>query len=180
MAVIKLMQHFAVEVADSVLSIAWYRDVLRFKLTEQHHANEVSGIPVELAFLRLGAVNHELVILHNPCKSYTPKLSLPEQDLDGPPMFHHFAFECDSRSDWLELEAQLRARGDVQFVRGPVLHSWVDPRGDGSWGGNEAFYILDPDGHRIEIFCNLATIEPDGMHRNADGMRMEGTKTVEM
>ena len=95
-------------------------------------------------------------------------------------MFHHFAFECDSRSDWLRLEAQLRARGDVQFVRGPVLHSWVDPRGDGSWGENEAFYILDPDGHRIEIFCNLATIEPDGTHRNADGMRMEGTKTVEM
>ena len=156
------MQHFVVEVADTELSIAWYRDVLRFKLTEQHHANEVSGIPVELAFLRLGAVNHELVILHNPCKSYTPKVSLPEQDLDGPPMFHHFAFECDSRSDWLKLEAQLRARGD------------------GSWGGNEAFYILDPDGHRIEIFCNLATIEPDGTHRNADGMRMEGTKTVEM
>ena len=50
MAVIKLMQHFVVEVADTELSIAWYRDVLRFKLTEQHHANEVSGIPVELAF----------------------------------------------------------------------------------------------------------------------------------
>ena len=180
MALIKRMQHFAVEVADTERSIAWYRDVLGFKLTEQHHANEVSGIPVELAFLRLGDVHHELVIVHNPCKSYTPKVSLPEQDLKGPPMFHHFAFECDRRSDWLELEAQLRARGDVQFVRGPVLHSWVNPRGDGSWGENEAFYILDPDGHRIEIFCNLATIEPDGTHRNADGMRMEGTKTVEM
>ena len=162
MAVIELMQHFAVEVADTELSIAWYRDVLRFKLTEQHHANEVSGIPVELAFLRLGDVHHELVIVHNPRKSYTPKVSLPEQDLDGPPMFHYFAFECDSRSDWLELEAQLRARGD------------------GSRGENEAFYILDPDEHRIEIFCNLAAIEPVGTHRNADGMRMEGTKTVEM
>ena len=53
MALIKRMQHFAVEVADTERSIAWYRDVLGFKLTEQHHANEVSGIPVELAFCGL-------------------------------------------------------------------------------------------------------------------------------
>ena len=78
MALIKRMQHFAVEVADAEPSITWYRDVLGFKLTEQHNANEVSGIPVELAFLRLGDVHHELVIVHNPCKSYTPKVSLPE------------------------------------------------------------------------------------------------------
>ena len=53
-------------------------------------------------------------------------------------------------------------------------------RGDGSWGENEAVYILDPDGHRIELFCNLATIDPDGVHRNADGVRMEGTHTDEL
>lgn len=180
MPLIKRMQHFAVEVADSDVSIAWYREVLGFKLTERHGAYEVDKIPVELAFMRLNEVHHELVIVHNPAKEYTPKPSLPEDDLVGPPMFHHFAFECDNRDDWVQLEAELRARGDVRFVRGPVLHSWVDPRGDGSWGENEAFYILDPDGHRIEIFCNLATIDPDGTHRNGEGVRMEGTKTVEL
>jgi catechol 2,3-dioxygenase-like lactoylglutathione lyase family enzyme len=180
MPLIKRMQHFAVEVSDPDRAINWYREVLGFKLTERHPAYEVDAIPVELAFLRLGAVHHELVIVHNPSKKYAPKPSLPEDDLEGPPMFHHFAFECDSRADWLAMEAQLRARGDVRFVRGPVLHSWVDPRGDGSWGENEAFYILDPDGHRIEIFCNLATIDPDGTHRNGEGVRQEGTKTVEM
>ena len=50
MALIKRMQHFAVEVADAEPSITWYRDVLGFKLTEQQHAIEVSGISLELAF----------------------------------------------------------------------------------------------------------------------------------
>lgn len=174
------MQHFAVEVADTDRSIAWYREVLGFKLTERHAAHEVAAIPVELTFMRLGDIHHELVLVHNPAKAYRLKPSRPEDDLDGPPMFHHFAFQVDDRDEWVQLEAELRARGDVTFVRGPVVHSWVDPRGDGSWGENEAFYILDPDGHRIEIFCNLATIDPDGTHRNGAGVRMEGTTTAEM
>lgn len=174
------MQHFAVEVSDMERSIAWYREVLGFRLTERHAAHEVAGIPVALTFLRLGQKHHDLVLVHNPAKTYRPKPTRPEDDLDGPPMFHHFAFEVDSRAEWLEMERRLRARGDVTFVRGPVLHSWVDPRGDGSWGENEAFYILDPDGHRIEIFCNLATIDPDGTHRNGEGVRMEGTRTEEL
>lgn len=173
------MQHFAVEVSDTDRSIAFYRKVLGFKLTERHAAGEVAGIPVELTFLRLGDRHHELVLVHNPAKTYRPRPARPEEDLDGPPSFHHFALECDSRADWLDLCASFRDMG-VPIVRGPVLHSFVDPRGDGSWGENEAIYILDPDGHRIEIFCNLATIDPDGVHRNADGVRMEGTRTEEL
>lgn len=180
MAELKRAQHFAVEVSDTDRSIAWYRSVLGFKLTERHAAHEVDGIPVALTFMRLGSVHHELVLVHNPAKVYRPKPVRPQDDLDGPPMFHHMAFECDSRADWQALLARIQARGDVTVVRGPVLHSWVDPRGDGSWGENEAFYILDPDGHRIEIFCNLATIDPDGTHRNGEGVRQEGTETAEL
>ena len=65
-------------------------------------------------------------------------------------------------------------------MRGPVLHSFVQDRGDGSWGENEAVYILDPDGHRIELFCDLATIDADGTHVNAQGQRMIGTTTAEL
>lgn len=160
-------------------SIAFYRDVFSFKLTERHAAGENLNNPVDLTFLRLSNVHHELVLVHNPAKTYRPKPTRPEEDLDGPPMFHHFALECDSREDWLKAIDQIEAKG-LTVVRGPVLHSWVDGRGDGSWGENEAIYVLDPDGHRIEIFCNLATIEPDGTHRNGEGMRMEGTRTEEL
>ena len=173
------MQHFAVEVSDPDTSIDWYRRMLGFKVTERHPANEHPDIPVDLNFLRLGDTHHELVIVHNPAKTYRPKPSRPEEDLDGPPMFHHFALECDSRDEWLRLLDHVRAEG-ATIVRGPVLHSFAQARGDGSWGENEAVYILDPDGHRIELFCDLATIDSDGTHINAYGDRMEGTKTEEL
>lgn len=179
MPLVKRMQHFAVEVSDTDRAIAFYRDVFGFKLTERHAAGENPNIPVELTFMRLGDVHHELVLVHNPAKAYRAKPTRPQDDLDGPPMFHHFALECDSRADWLQVVARIEAK-DLTVVRGPVLHSWVDGRGDGSWGENEAIYVLDPDGHRIEIFCNLATIDPDGTHRNGEGVRMEGTQTAEL
>lgn len=173
------MQHFAVEVSDPDRSIAWYRSVLGFKLTERHPAGEHPQIPVELTFMRLGTVHHELVLVHNPAKTYRARPSGPEADLDGPPAFHHFALECDTRDDWHALVEHVTAQG-VSVVRGPVLHSFVQSRGDGSWGENEAIYILDPDGHRIELFCDLATIDPDGTHRTVYGDRLEGTRTTEL
>ena len=97
----------------------------------------------------------------------------------GPPIFHHFALECDTREDWLALVDFVTKNG-ATIVRGPVLHSFVQARGDGSWGENEAVYILDPDGHRIELFCDLATIDPDGTHRSRAGVRLEGTRTEEL
>ena len=45
----------------------------------------------------------------------------------------------------------------LEIVRGPVIHSSFHKMGDGSWGENESFYVLDPDSHRIEIFCDMAT-----------------------
>ena len=176
---LKRMQHFAVEVSDPDRSIEWYRRMLGFKLTERHKAYENPDIPVELTFMRLGNVHHELVIVHNPAKQYRAKPALPQDDIDGPPMFHHFALECDNREDWLATLDHVKAQG-ATIVRGPVLHSFVQDRGDGSWGENEAVYILDPDGHRIELFCDLATIDADGTHVNAQGQRMVGTTTAEL
>ncbi len=173
------MQHFALEVSDTDRAIAFYRETLGFKLTERHAAGENPGIPVELTFMRLGNVHHELVLVHNPAKTYRTKPKRPEEDTDGPPTFHHFALECDDRESWTALLDRVKEL-NIPIVRGPVLHSFVEPRGDGSWGENEAVYILDPDGHRIELFWGLATIDPDGTHRNAAGQRMVGTITEEL
>ena len=173
------MQHMALEVSNTDRAIEFYRDVLGFKLTERHAAHEVKAIPIELTFMRLHNAHHDLVLVHNPAKTYHPRPTRPEDDLEGIPAFHHFAFECATKEDWEDLLETINEKG-VTIARGPVLHSFADPRGDGSWGENEAFYILDPDGHRIEIFCNLATIDPDGVHRNAEGVRMEGTSTAEL
>lgn len=175
----KRMQHVAIEVSDPERSIAWYRQVLGFKLTERHPAGSHPDIPVELTFLRLSDVHHEVVLVHNPRKRYTPK-PLPEADLDGPPNLHHYALEFDSRETWLACAERLQADPEITVVRGPVLHSFVQARGDGSWGENEAIYVLDPNGHRIELFCDLARIDPDGTHVSAAGARLQGTRTDEL
>lgn len=175
----KRMQHIAIEVSDPARSIAWYRRVLGFKLTERHPAGSHPNIPVELIFMRLAQVHHELVLVHNPAKTYLAK-PLPEDDLEGPPNLHHYALEFDTRAEWLACADRVQADPSIAVVRGPVLHSFVQARGDGSWGENEAIYILDPDGHRIELFCDLATIDADGTHRAWDGTRLEGTRTDEL
>ena len=173
------MQHFSVEVSDTDRSIDFYRKVLGFKVTERHPAGEVKAIPVELTFMRLGARHHELVLVHNPKKKYTPRPTRPEEDLEGPPSFHHFALECDTREAFEEVIARVEET-NTTVVRGPVVHSAYHPAGDGSWGENEAVYILDPDGHRVEIFWALAAIDADGTHVNHLGQRVPGTGVVDL
>ena len=60
------------------------------------------------------------------------------------------------------------------------MHSKYDSRGDGSWGENESFYILDPDGHRLELFCEMATIADDGTFVTVRGDRIEDAKVEEV
>jgi hypothetical protein len=60
-----------------------------------------------------------------------------------------------------------------------VVHSPWDPRGDGSWGELESFYVLDPDGYKIELFCEMATIDKDGVFVTARGERIEQARVVE-
>lgn len=77
------------------------------------------------------------------------------------------------------LPDRVRKEG-AKCVRGPIPHSLVQSRGDGNWCENEAVYILDPDDHRIELFCDLATIDDDGTHVRACGVRLKGTATEEL
>ena len=91
------LQHMALEVSNVETSIAFYRDVFGLKLSERHEAGEVDQISVELVFLRIGDKHHDLVLAHNPAKTYRKASDI--DPLDGPPGFHHFAFEYKTRED---------------------------------------------------------------------------------
>jgi catechol 2,3-dioxygenase len=173
------MQHLALEVSDMERSIAFYRNFLGMKLSERHRPGEVEAIPVELCFMRLGPVHHDLVLVNNPAKAYATRPENPIDDVAGPPSFHHYAFECKNRDAWLATLDKAKNLG-LEVVRGPVVHSPWDPRGDGSWGENESFYVLDPDNHRIEIFCDMAEIAADGVYVNARGERIEQARAEEV
>ncbi len=169
--------HIAIEVTDLDRSIAFYRELLDLRLTERHEASEVPQIPVALAFLRSGDEHHDLVLAHNPAKKYRQRG--PEDDNEGLPGFHHFAFQMESRAAWLAQLEKVKGLG-IEIVRGPVVHSPWHPRGEGSWGENESFYIFDPDGHRVEMFCDMATIEADGAYVDMDGKKIDGPTAAEV
>jgi catechol 2,3-dioxygenase len=169
--------HAALEVRDMDKSIAFYREVFGMRLTERHAAGEVAAIPVELAFLRFGDCHHDIVLANNPNKTYRDRQ--PEDDVVGPVGIHHFAFEYADREAW-EIQLHRLREMNIEIVRGPVVHSEWDKRGDGSWGENESFYILDPDNHRVELFCEMATIDQDGAYISPDGEKIEGPTAVEI
>lgn len=170
------IQHIAIEVKDMPRSLEFYRSTLGMKLTEKHEAHEIKEIPVALSFLRFSASknHHDLVLVHNPKKKYEPKESCFS------PNFHHMAFSFKDKASWEVQLKDIRQEG-VEIIRGPVLHSPFQKGGDGSWGENKSFYILDPDGHRIEFFCDMASIDEKGFYLNEEGQIInEKARAVEL
>jgi catechol 2,3-dioxygenase-like lactoylglutathione lyase family enzyme len=173
---IRRFHHVALEVSDMAASINFYCDVFGYQLTEQHEASEVPAIPVELAFLRLGENHHDMVLSTDPNKNYRARDG--RDDREGPVAIHHVAWQCESRESWLEMIEHVKNLG-LEIVRGPVVHSAWQEGGEGSWGENESFYVLDPDGHKVELFCDMATIADDGVFVSHKGQRIEEAKALE-
>ncbi len=174
---IKVFHHMAIDVSDMDSSIEFYRNLFGYKLTERHEAGEIKAIPVELAFLRIHSEHHDMVLSHTPGKKYRARTD--QDDIEGTTYHHHLAWQCHDREAWLEMLERVNELG-IEIIRGPVVHSKYDPRGEGSWGENESFYIFDPDGHRLEIFCDMATIDDDGTFVSFEGERIEEAKAAEI
>ncbi len=167
-------QHVSLEVSNVDESLVFYRDFLGMKLSERHSAGEHKNIPFEMAFLRLSNKHHDLVLTHDPQRKYIKKSAT-----ESAAGIHHFAFECPNRKSFLSY--LLRAKEmDLTIVRGPVIHSSFHKQGDGTWGENESFYVLDPDDHRVEIFCDMANITDEGYYINAQGIRVPKTVAEEV
>ncbi len=164
------MQHVSLEVSDPERSIAFYREILGFKVTERRGAGALEGNPEEMVFLRLGSRHHDLVLVHNP--------QIPFQPV-GAGRFNHFGLECDTREAWEGVVEKVQEM-QVPVADGPVVHSRFHPDGDGSWGETQSIYICDPDGHRVEVFWALAIIDADGAHVDHRGQRLPGTATDEL
>jgi len=157
-------------------SIQFYRELLGLKLTERHPASVVPEIPVELAFMRFLSNHHDFVLAHNPHKKYQPAAQATE---DGPAACHHVAIQLSDRTAWSEQLDKAKELG-VPIVRGPIVHSAYRAEGDGSWGENESFYVVDPDGHRIEFFCDMASVDADGFVCDANGKRLASSCVDEL
>ncbi len=155
------IQHVAIKVSDLEESLRFYTEILGFRVTEKYAPGEHPVFPAGLCFLRCTGMHHDLNLISFPegsgdLSKFRVKDQGPALDLG----YHHFALRVQGRAEFEEWRAWIEENG-IEIVRGPVVHSPTHPEGDGTWGENRAFYFCDPDGHRIEIFCEMAEMNPE-------------------
>lgn len=147
--------HIGIHVSDIERSIDFYRKVLGLKLTGRWAPPDFRR---PICFMRIGDKHHNVVLFELPEDARKAGLPVVDSNHRKTSGLHHIAFEVDSREDWLNALDHVRSCG-IKIVSGPYVHA---PEG-GDQGfvggsGSHAFYFLDPDGNRIEIYCWMMTV----------------------
>jgi catechol 2,3-dioxygenase-like lactoylglutathione lyase family enzyme len=146
--------HIGIQVSDIDRSIDFYRKVLGFKVTGRWGPPDFRR-PV--CFMRIKDKHHDVVLFELSEDVRKVGITSTDSSMRRAPGLHHIAFEVDSREDWLLALDHVRSCG-VEIVSGPYVHG---PEGGDKFvggSGSHAFYFLDPDGNRIEIYCWMMTV----------------------
>jgi len=148
--------HVGIRVSDLDKSIDFYRKVVGLKLTGKWGPPNFRS-PV--AFMRAGNMHHDCVIFEIPEDVDRDQLDTTDTARRPAVGLDHVAFEVAEREDWLLAIDHVRACG-VELVAGPVVHGHESsgPMNNVGGSGSHAFYFLDPDGNRVEIYCWMMTI----------------------
>lgn len=150
MAKILRPHHMGIQVADLERSVAFYRDVLGFKVVFQwnpqaEYIRTITGYPeadIHAAILELPDNDLKLEILE-----YRNVEKAPVDTRTANPGTAHMAFftdDCDA------LFAELVERG-TKYVNPPVTPT-IGPN-----KGGRAVYMIDPDGIRVEFIQSTRT-----------------------
>jgi len=155
--IVNSLAHIGVQVSDMDRSLKFYREVLGLKLTGRWGPPDYPG---QICFMRIDQMHHNVVLF-----------GLPEGTDENPPSvgidtterkdvgLNHVAFQVDKREDWLLALDHVRSMG-VELVFGPYVHGHEaqDEKGFIGGSGSHAFYFLDPDGNRLEIYCWMMSV----------------------
>jgi catechol 2,3-dioxygenase-like lactoylglutathione lyase family enzyme len=146
--------HVGIQVTDVDRSIEFYRRVLGLKVTGRWGPPDF-GRPV--CFMRIDDKHHDLVLFELARDAGKVGVPVTDSQMRKGPGLDHIAFEIDAREDWLKALEHVRSCG-VEIVSGPYVHA---PEGGDKFtggSGSHAFYFLDPDGNRIEVYCWMMKI----------------------
>ena len=156
------IHHVAYRCKDAKATVDWYADVLGMAFTtafsEDHVPSTGEYDPYMHVFLDCGAGN---VIAF---------FELPNQpdmgkDPNTPDWVQHIAFEVADLDALLAAKAHIEGRG-VDVI-GPTCH-----------GIFRSIYFFDPNGHRLELACNIGTADQYAeMKRTAPVMLREWSET---
>jgi catechol 2,3-dioxygenase-like lactoylglutathione lyase family enzyme len=132
-------------------SIEFYRKVLGLKLTGKWTPPEFSR---PICFMRCEERHHDVVLFELADDIERSTLNTTDSWYRKEVGFDHIAFQVDSRQDWLKAIEHVRECG-VEILDGPIVHGSESdsPLSFKGGSGSHAFYFLDPDGNRIEIYC---------------------------
>ena len=139
---IKRIGHVGFLVSDFERSFKFYTEVIGCNVTNRRKRADGS----ETAFLRFDEDHHNIVIGTAP--------SGTDVSADGQPvrLIQQIALEVENRDEFMRALAHLDSKG-VKPISGPLVHG-IEGGGGAGGSGSRSFYFLDPDGNRLEIFCD--------------------------
>lgn len=156
------IHHVAYRCKDAGETVAWYQRVMGMRYTnafaEDHVPSTGAYDPYMHVFLDCGGGN-VLAFFELPNQ---PEMG---RDPNTPEWVQHIAFEVSDLDALAAAKAHIEAQG-VE-VLGPTYH-----------GIFRSIYFFDPNGHRLEIACNIGTPEQyDELERVAPMMLEEWSRT---
>jgi catechol 2,3-dioxygenase-like lactoylglutathione lyase family enzyme len=148
--------HVGIHVSDVDRSIEFYRKVLGLKLTGRWAPPDFVR---PICFMRINDKHHDVVLFELAEDAKKAGVGVVDSQRRTQVGLDHLAFEVDSREDWLLALDHVRACG-VELVDGPYVHGHEASHTMSFSGGSgsHAFYFLDPDGNRIEIYCWMMSV----------------------
>ncbi len=156
------IHHVAYRCRDAKATVEWYERMLGFRFTtafaEDHVPSTGEEDPYMHVFLDAGGGN-VLAFFELPGQ---PEMG---RDPNTPLWVQHIAFQVPDMDALLAAKAHIEGEG-VE-VLGPTFH-----------GIFRSIYFFDPDGHRIELACDIGTREQyDELARVAPLMLEEWSRT---
>ncbi len=140
---IKRVGHVGILVSDFERSFEFYTKVLGCKVTSRRRRPDGA----ETAFLRFDETHHDFVIASAP-EGVDVSENVPGQAR----LVQQVAFEVENRDEFMRALAHIHTHG-AEIVSGPLTHG-IEAGGNLEGSGSRSFYFLDPDGNRLEIFCD--------------------------
>lgn len=156
------IHHVAYRCSDARQTVEFYQTILGMDFQLAFSENEVpsTGEPDPYMHVFLDAGGGNVLAF----------FELPDQapmgrDENTPPWVQHIAFEVPAMTDLLAAKAHIEQHGID--VLGPTNH-----------GIFKSIYFFDPDGHRLELACNIGTAdELTELRRVAPAMLEEWSRT---
>lgn len=140
---LKRIHHVAYRCNDAKETVEWYQRVLGMTYTTAFAEDKVPSTgeddPYMHVFLDCGGGN---VLAFFELPNQQPM----GRDPNTPAWVQHLAFEVEDMAALLTAKAHIEAQGID--VLGPTFH-----------GVFRSIYFFDPNGHRVELACNIGTEE---------------------